>query len=177
LQDFRLADRYELELGGQKEGLQLSMDRVTIRRGETVVATIRRKTKVAVPVVAAHPPPPALQHAIPWQDEEQRVSANICMTDISSDGQLFLGAGDAGPSGHFRVFDLATGKLVRELVPEGEVWFSFARFLPGSKYLAANYSREKDLYLWDITTGKVVRKFIGHTDIPSPPLRMAGSHS
>ena len=35
--------------------------------------------------------------------------------------------------------------------------------MPGGKYLAAGYSQDKDLYLWEIATGKVVRKFVGHT--------------
>ena len=35
--------------------------------------------------------------------------------------------------------------------------------MPGGKYLAAGYNQDQDLYLWDIATGKVVRKFVGHT--------------
>jgi WD40 repeat protein len=160
---------YELELAGQGEGLKLSLDRVTIHRGETVVATVTRKGKAAGAAAANPRPPakPALLFTVPWQDEEQGFPAFIGITGISSDGRLFFGAGDAGPSGRIRLFDLATGKLVRELVPGSDVWFSFAQLLPGSKYLVASYNRDNDLYLWDVAAGKVVRKFVGHTE-PEP---------
>jgi WD40 repeat protein len=159
---------YDLELGGGAEGLKLSLDKATIHRGETVVATVTRKKKD--PGAAAQPPPPAkpgVLSRIPWQDEEQGFPANIYHTGISSDGRLLFGAGDAGPSGRIRLFDLATGKMVRELAPEGDLWYSFARFLPGGKYLVSSYSKDKDIYFWDVTTGAVVRKLAGHTE-PEP---------
>jgi serine/threonine protein kinase/WD40 repeat protein len=37
---------YELELKGKPDGLKLSLDKVTIRRGETVVATVERRPKM-----------------------------------------------------------------------------------------------------------------------------------
>ena len=120
------------------------------------------------------PPPPAkpeLLYSIPWQDEQQGFPAHIFQTGISSDGRLFFGAGDAGPTGAIRVWEVATGKQVQELVPGGDAWYSFAQFLPGGKYLVAElHHKEKDLYLWDIATGKVVRKFVGHTE-PRPRFR------
>ena len=66
--------------------------------------------------------------------------ANIYQTGISSDGRLFFGAGDSGPTGAIRVGEVATGKQVQELVPGGDAWFSFAQFTPGGKYLVASYS-------------------------------------
>ena len=102
-------------------------------------------------------------HSIAWQDERQGFSANILQTGISTDGKLFFGAGDAGPTGAIRIFEVATGKQTQELLLDKDVWFNFAAFVPGGKYLAAGYNKEKDLYLWDIVTGKVVRKFVGHT--------------
>jgi serine/threonine protein kinase len=36
---------YDLELGGKAEGLKLSLDKVTIRRGDTAVATVERRAK------------------------------------------------------------------------------------------------------------------------------------
>jgi WD40 repeat protein len=107
---------------------------------------------------------PELLHAIEWQDAEQGFPAHIYQTGISADGKLFFGAGDSGPTGSIRVFEVATGKLVHDLRPGGDVWFSFAAFVHGGQYLAAAYKDDKDLYLWDLGTGKVVRKFTGHTD-------------
>jgi WD40 repeat protein len=80
-----------------------------------------------------------------------------------------LGAGDAGYSGGIRVFDLTAGTLVQEIVlgeDDGGVipYVRCARFVPGGKYLVADYSIRNDLYLWDIASGKLVRKFSGHTE-------------
>ena len=111
------------------------------------------------------PVKPERLHAIEWQDVEQGFPAHIFQTGISPDGKLFFGAGDAGPTGLIRVFEVITGKQVQALRPDGDVWFSTAVFVPGGKYLAAAYQREKDVYLWDLGTGKVVRKLTGHTDV------------
>ncbi|MBV9123883.1 MAG: WD40 repeat domain-containing protein, partial [Planctomycetes bacterium] len=109
------------------------------------------------------PPEPKLLYALPCLDRQQGVPANIDQTGISSDGRLFFGAGDAGPTGTIRVWDLATGKQVQEFVPGNAFGYSLAQFIPGGLYLIASYAQEKDLYLWEIATGKVVRKFVGHT--------------
>ena len=50
-------------------------------------------------------------------------------------------------------------------MPENNVWFSVAAFVPGGKYLAAAYNQDRDVYLWDVATGKTVRKFTGHVGL------------
>ena len=110
------------------------------------------------------PAKPELLHSIEWQDVEQGFPAHIFQTGISPDGKLFFGAGDGGPTAGIRVYELVSGKLVHDLRPGENVWYSSAAFVPGSKYLAACYKDDRDLYLWDLETGKVARKFTGHTD-------------
>ena len=163
---------YDLELKGQDDGLKLVPAQVTIRRGDTVLATVTQKRKPTAPVAVVPPPAkPELLFSIPWQDESQGLPAHIYQTGISSDGRLFFGAGDAGFSGAIRVFDLATGKQVQELMPTwdngGQVPGTFAQFLPGGKFLVASYSTKPELYLWDIAAGKVVHPFVGHSE-PGP---------
>ncbi len=60
-------------------------------------------------------------HSIPWWDARQNMSANIAQTGVSADGKLFFGAGDAGPTGAIRIFEVATGKQVQELLPGKDV--------------------------------------------------------
>ncbi len=104
-------------------------------------------------------------YTLPFKSKsDSTFDANSWITGFSSDGRLCLAAGDANSAGNVPIWNAATGKLFQELLPANGVWFSNAKFLPGgSKYLVAAYQMEKDLYLWDITTGKVVRKFVGHT--------------
>ena len=159
---------YDLELGGGAEGLKLSLDKVTIHRGETVVATVTRTKKDTGAAAPSPPPPkPEVLYRIPWQDESQGFPAFIWQTSLSADGRLFLGAGDTGFKGNVRVFEVATGKLVQEFVLDEDTtgqmpYVNTARFVPGGKYVAVTYAVRKDIYLWDLATGKLARKFVGH---------------
>jgi len=137
---------------------------VTIRRGETVVATVVRRPNSAGKTAVKKP---EFLYALPWLDEQQGFAAHLFQTEISSDGRLFMALGDTGPPGAIRVCETATGKQVQVLIPGGEAWFGFAKFLPGSKFVVAGYSRKKDIYLYEIATRKVVRRFVGH-DEPGP---------
>ncbi len=137
---------------------------------------MENKGKVSVRVVALLEKPPALVepkakpeflYALPWLDEQQGIEAHLFQTDIAADGKLFFACGDTGPTGYIRVCDTATGKEVQVLVPGGDAWFTCAKFLPGNKLLAASYSQLKDLYLYDVASGKVVRQFAGHEE-PGP---------
>jgi len=107
---------------------------------------------------------PKFLYALPWLDEQQGFSAHLWLTEISSDGRLFFADGDTGPAGAVRVCETATGKQVQSLIPGGDAWYSFAKFLPGSKFIVASYYFKKDLYLYDIASGRVVRRFVGHTE-------------
>jgi serine/threonine protein kinase/WD40 repeat protein len=146
---------YTLRLAGNPRGLTIDAPgTLTLMRGDKKTVRVRQ---VSIP-------PPPMVHRIQWLDAEQGFPAFIGQTGISADGKLFFGAGDAGPTGSIRIFEVATGKLVHDLRPGSEVWFSNAAFVPGGKYLLAGYSKDNDLYLWDITTGKVVRKLTGHSE-------------
>jgi WD40 repeat protein len=98
-----------------------------------------------------------------WQDKEQGIPANIYRTLFSPDGRLYLGCGDAGPKGAIRLWDTATGNQVRELLTGKDVWFSGAAFTPDGKQILSWYSKDNNLYMWDVATGKEIRQFEGHT--------------
>jgi WD40 repeat protein len=111
----------------------------------------------------------ALLHSIPWQDESQNFPAFVWQTAMSADGKLFLGAGDAGFKGNVRVFEVATGTQVQEFILDEDTagkipYVNGAQFVPGGKYVAVSYSIRNDIYLWDLATAKLVRKFTGHTE-------------
>jgi serine/threonine protein kinase/WD40 repeat protein len=106
-------------------------------------------------------------YALPWLDQQQHFSAHLYQTEISADGKLFLACGDTGPVGDIRIFEMATGKQVQTLVPGGEPWFNFAKFLPDNRSVVASYNKKKNLYHYDVITGKIVGEFAGH-DADSP---------
>jgi WD40 repeat protein len=172
--DEKVRPRWEYKVASEADILKLGKDDLTaglnklgedgweLVGSEKTRFILKRKNTAAT---AATPPAnPVLLHTIDWQDDEQGFPAHIFQTGISPDGKLFFGAGDGGPTGSLRIFDIATGKLVHDLRPGGDLWFTAAAFVPGGKHLAASYHLDKDIYLWDIATGKVARKFSGHTD-------------
>ncbi len=113
------------------------------------------------------PAPAAVLHAIPSAD-------HFWKSGISSDGRLFVAAGDTGSRGTIPIWDLATGTQVKELALGGVPGFFDAQFLPGSKYLVTSHDGAKEINLWDIAAGKVVRKFVGHSMRPGFAISPSG---
>jgi RNA polymerase sigma factor (sigma-70 family) len=79
----------------------------------------------------------------------------------SPDGKLLAtGSWD----NYARLWDPATGKLVRDIQPQ-QGWVWGVAFSPDGKLLAtAGDHRSKTVRLWDLATGKPVRTFEGHTN-------------
>jgi serine/threonine protein kinase/WD40 repeat protein len=150
---------------------EFQTDKLVVNRGEKVVLKIEvvpgevRLVEAGKGVLDTKSiGKPQFLYAVPWVDEQQGFSAHLWQTEISSDGRLFFADGDTGPVGAIRVCETATGKQVQSLVPGGEAWYSWAKFLPGSKFLVASYYVKKELYLYDIASGRIVRQFVGHTE-------------
>ena len=99
-----------------------------------------------------------------WQVPEQGgVQAHLWITSYSPDGRTYLAFGDTGPRGVVRLFDLASGKPLHDFRTDKDVWYSNGAFLPNGQQLVTAYSNDKNVYLWDVATGKLVREFQGHT--------------
>ena len=82
---------------------------------------------------------------------------HVYNTTFSPDGRLFLAGGDGGT---LRLFEVKSGKLVRELIGHGG-WTQQAVFTPDGKHVLSA-SMDGTLRLWELDTGKEVRKFVGH---------------
>jgi tRNA A-37 threonylcarbamoyl transferase component Bud32 len=129
---------YELELKGAPEGLKLSLDKATLSRGETVLARIER---VAAPAgkqepsrwtVTGLPDKPGRLCTVPWASARRDQSS----VQLAQDGRLIAVAADQEPGdSHFiRVYETATGRLVREVDHPFENALSWV-FLPDGKHL------------------------------------------
>jgi WD40 repeat protein len=77
------------------------------------------------------------------------------------DERTFVAGGDAGPRGEIRLWDVATGTLLHQFVPGGQPWYNGGLFLPDGKQFLSWCSSESNLFLWDVGTGKLVRKLPG----------------
>ncbi len=102
-----------------------------------------------------------LVYRLTWTDQEQRKNAHIGWSLFTPDGKTFLAGGDAGPKGRIRLWDVATGKQLQQLTPGGDPWFNAGVLLPDGKKLLAWYTLDSNLYLWELATGKLLRKFAG----------------
>jgi tRNA A-37 threonylcarbamoyl transferase component Bud32 len=158
-EEIRLALRsgaYELELKGAPEGLKLSIDKATVTRGETVLAKIERLAKPAAEDGARTKSPIddpiapkrlELARRLPWPGR------NDLGTWFSEDSRLCVAWGPTA----FRVWEVATGKLVREspgVLPQTVT----VRFLPDGKQLLSSHA-DGTYRRWDLATGKLLDQF------------------
>jgi hypothetical protein len=152
---------YELDLKGAPEGLKLSIDRATLTRGETVLARIERvpippvKKETSKWAVAELPDRPGPLCTVPWASARKDQSS----VALAADGRLIAVVADEEPgdSHLIRVYETATGRLVREVGRPFESVLSWV-FLPDGKHLltvsvpnAARHSRV--VRIRDLETG------------------------
>ncbi len=108
---------------------------------------------------------PGMVRHLAWQDEIQGFPAHIYGTLFTPDGKHYIGYGDSGPLGGIRMWEVATGKQVREFFPGKQTWWGTAALSPNGKYLAGNYARNNEVFVWDVASGKLLCCFNG----PSGP--------
>lgn len=76
---------------------------------------------------------------------------------LSSDGRLILAGHN---DGYIRVYDTASGKMVKALRHPGEV--KVLHFQPGSNTRFLSASTDTEAHIWDLQSGEKVRSFQGH---------------
>ncbi len=93
----------------------------------------------------------------------QEFADRVTALDFSGDGKL-LATGGGAPSrgGELKLWDVATGKLVREL-PEAHSDTVFSVEFSADNKLLASCAADKFVKVFDVATGKFVKSFEGHT--------------
>jgi WD40 repeat protein len=134
---------YELALKDQPEGWKLSVERVTLRRGQTVLATVER-----VPVAAK-------------AGEVRRFEGHrggIIGISYAPDGRHVL---STSYDRTVRLWDVQSGKEVRRF--EGHTaWPYMAVLSPDGRHVLSG-GDDFVLRVWDARTGKQLRQCGGHT--------------
>jgi RNA polymerase sigma factor (sigma-70 family) len=86
---------------------------------------------------------------------------------FSPDGQVLAGAGHLDEKPVITLWDVASGRLIRRIVPPPNALTRPLAFLPGGKFLFACVSwqdnrpgraDESAIYLWDVATGAEIRR-------------------
>lgn len=139
----------------------LSADRMSLKRGETVLATIERITK---------PMAEKLGEIRRFEGH----TASVHTVAYSADGRLVVsGSGWPTSDGTIRLWDVETGKQLREFSGHEGAVYTVA-FAPDGRSVLSD-GTDKTLRLWDVQTGKELHSFRGHADTvwgvasPFPP--------
>jgi WD40 repeat protein len=138
---------YELALKGGHEGLRLSPGKMTIKRGETVLATIERVQK---PV-----PADTVGEARQFLGHTNFVQGVVFFRD----GRRFA---SCGCDGTVRIWEVATGKELARLQGHNHPDIDCLALSPDQRHLLSG-GFDHTLRLWDINTGKQLHSF-AHPD-------------
>jgi eukaryotic-like serine/threonine-protein kinase len=121
-----------------------------------------KETAPSPPVKPVRSPTRGFVRRSPWKvDEQKGWEAHIWDLSFSPDGQRYLAAGDSGPRGVVRLYDVATDQLLKEFETGKEVWFANAKFV-NNDLIATAYTQDRNIDLWDAVTGNLVGELQGH---------------
>jgi serine/threonine protein kinase len=148
---------YELALKDGQEGLKLSPGKMTLKRGETELATITRdKPHDPVP-----PPLPAEKEEV--GEVRQFKGHTKCVNGVVflKDGRRFVSCGESDQT--IRVWDVATGKELARFGND-DVTFDCLALCPDQRHLLTGGAVtiwKGSVSLWDLETGMELARFGG----------------
>lgn len=100
--------------------------------------------------------PGAVRGVLSWTVETRRHRGAIYHSSISPDGKSLA---TGGLDGTVRVWEVATGRLVRALV--GHPWYVYqVAWSPDGRTLATVGANEAKVRLWDVQTGMLLRSIV-----------------
>ena len=104
-----------------------------------------------------------LARTIGTVDSTEQLADRVTALDFSPDGQLLAtGSGEPSRNGEMKIWNVADGKLVREIKePHSDTIFGL-EFSPDGKQIAS-CGADRFAKIFDLETGKFVRSFEGHT--------------
>ena len=104
-----------------------------------------------------------LQRTIGSADDPSQLVDRVLSLDFSPDGKLLAtGGGLAARSGELKIWNVADGKLVREIPGAHRDTIFAVRFSPDGQYLATG-AADRLLKVFRVADGSLVRTFEGHS--------------
>lgn len=95
--------------------------------------------------------------------ENSPLADRVLALDFSADGKLLAtGGGIPSRSGELKIWNVADGALVREIKDAHSDTIFSVRFSPDQKHLASG-AADKLMKVFEVSSGKFVRSFEGHT--------------
>jgi WD40 repeat protein len=105
-----------------------------------------------------------LERTIGSSDGDSPLQDRVTAVAFSPDGRLLAtGAGEPSRSGQIKLWDAATGKLVREISQPHSDSVLALEFSPDCTLLASG-SADRFAKVFDVESGKLVKAFEGHSD-------------
>ncbi len=104
-----------------------------------------------------------LEGAIGAADSKSPLADRVCALAFTADGKLLAtGGGEPSRGGEIKLWNIATGELVRDMANIHSDVVLGLEFSPDGKFLASA-AADKMARLTDLATGKLARTFEGHT--------------
>src|SRR5262245_34765553 len=102
--------------------------------------------------------PPYIKGLLSWSIETKHHRGRYSVTAQSPDGKLLA---TGGLDGTIRIWEIATGNLVRALIGHDSYVYGLA-FSPTGRYLASGGSFDATVRIWEVATGQPLKILKGH---------------
>src|SRR5262245_44344543 len=102
--------------------------------------------------------PPYIKGLLSWSIETKHHRGRYSVTAQSPDGKLLA---TGGLDGTVRIWEIATGNLVRALIGHDSYVYGLA-FSPTGRYLASGGSFDATVRIWEVATGQPLKILKGH---------------
>ena len=141
----------------------LAAAQATQKKAAADLAATTKAAKPAAPAAATADPQWTLERTLGTGDSLSPITDRVNAIDFSPDGKTFaVGSGSPSRDGDITLWDTATGKLISTIADRHSDTVLSLDFSPDGKLIASG-GADKQLRISEVSSGKLLKTFEGHT--------------